>query len=142
MNENNSDAIYEFGKEIIIEARDGVIRGLDDFMNGIAIGRCEKKFLEEFKKINFDEQQQKIIKLMVISEIDHLIHRLFVNFDESLGKYSIITKDKKGRPFDIVTESDGLPYGYFEFVDEFSKYKASSDVINEDISKTNWTLEK
>jgi len=142
MDENNTGAIYEFGKEIIIDARDSAIRGMEAFLKGTVIGRIEKKIFKEVKKMNFDERQQKIITLLVAEGIDAVMHSLFVNFDESFDKYKIIAKDKKGNDFNIVTESDGLPLGYYEFIDEFSKYKSSCDIVEEDISDKNWKLEK
>ncbi len=80
--------------------------------------------------------------MLIVHAVDLTMHSFFVNFDESIEKYKIIAKDKNGNDFDIVTESDGLPYGYYEFIDEFSKYKAFASIEEKDISDKNWKLEK
>lgn len=136
MDENNMDAIYEFGKDIVINARDSAIGEIEDLLKGKAFGNIRKKLFEEVKKMHLDEQKLKIITLLVADGIDAMMHRLFVNFDESFGKYRIVTKDKKENDFNIVTESDGLPYGYYEFIDEFSKYKSIDDSIRKIIYKS------
>lgn len=142
MDENNTDAIYEFGKDIVIDARDGVIEVMKNILEKEPIDKIGKKIFEEVRKLNLDEQKKKMIILLISRGIDTMMHALFVNFDESFGKYRIVTKDKNGNDFNIVTESDGLPYGYYEFIDEFSKYKSACDISDEDISEENWKLEK
>ena len=142
MNDDNIDAIYEFGKEIVINARDSAIKGLNNILNGTAYGSCDKNIMEEIKKIPLNPHQKEMIKLLAISSMDLLLHSFFVNFEESSEKYRIIAKDNQGKDFDIVTQSDGLPYGYYVFVDEYSKYKSSNDAAIEDISDQCWSINR
>ncbi len=47
MDENNTNAIYEFGKEIVIDARDGTINVLQNTLRGEAFGKIGKKFMKK-----------------------------------------------------------------------------------------------
>jgi hypothetical protein len=119
MDESNSSAIYEFGKEIVVGARDYVVDGLESVFQGKTKGHN----VELFQKIqDLPVEKLNIIKQLIVSYIDSTMHNLFIRFEESDGKYQIVAKDKNGRNFDIAAESDGLGVGLFVFIDEFSKY--------------------
>jgi hypothetical protein len=119
MDENNSSAIYEFGKEIVVGARDYIVGGLESVFQGKMKGHN----VELFQKIqDLPVEKLNIIKQLIVSYIDSTVHGLLIRFEESNGKYQIVAKDKNGKNFDIAAESDGLGVGIFVFIDEFSKY--------------------
>jgi hypothetical protein len=129
MDENNIDAIYEFGKEIVIKARERTIGGIEQLLNGEARDEGGKKIFKELMKLNLNSESRVIIQALMIDCIDGAINNLFWDFEQSLEKYRIVTKDKNGNDFDIVTGSDGLCTGQWMFIDEFSKYKTADEIL-------------
>jgi hypothetical protein len=123
MDENNSSAIYEFGKEIVVSARDHILDGLESVFQG----KTELPDIELFQTIqDLPVEKLNIIKQLIVNYVDSTMHCLLIRFEESDGKYKIVAKDKNGKNFDIAAESDGLGVGLFVFIDEFSKYNDCS----------------
>ena len=129
MDENNVDAIYEFGRDIAVSSREAGIRNVCTLFNSQRIDEKGRILSKKIQNMQFSDEQKEFIKLLVVDSIDVAMVSLFIDFQESMGKYKIVTNDKQGQPFDIVTESDGLPYGYLEFIDEFSKYNTADEFL-------------
>ena len=53
--------------------------------------------------MEFSASQKELIKLLIIDSIDAIMIGLFLDFQESMGKYKIVTNDKQGRSFDTDT---------------------------------------
>lgn len=80
-------------------------------------------------QLQTDESTKQRIIALFIDTLDGFINNVFWNFEQSDGKYKIVTQDKNGRDFDIVTESDGLCTGQWEFIDRYSKYNTFEDIL-------------
>lgn len=126
---DNFDTIYEFGKTVAVNAREHAIQNIFDLLTQKRNDLRGKLLAEKMAESNFSQRQIDSIKMLAIDCIDMALYGIFVNFEESMGQYKIMAKDKQGRLFDMVTESDGLPYGYLEFVDRFSKYSTADEFL-------------
>ena len=130
--------IKEFGKEIVIEARDYTLSNLERLFEGKSRGNDNVLF-EKIKCLPPDVLCT--IEQLIVDYIDEAIHDLFLKFNESLGKYKIITENEKGKFTNLTEESEeGLNYEYFNFIDSFSKYNSAYN-FNEEIQNS-WKLSK
>ena len=127
MDDNNTEAIWLFGKEIVVKSRDSNIKAIEQLFNSDELS--DDEILMKFQKLNLDEHSKFIIKNVLIYYLEGLIDHLFWNFEQSDGKYKIVTQDKNGQDFDIVTESDGLCTGQWEFIDRYSRYNTAEDML-------------
>lgn len=127
--DDNIDKIYDFGKDVAVNARNHAIRNIFDLLNQKRADYEGKLLSQKLEQSNFSQEQIDSIKMLAIDCIDVALYGMILNFEESMGKYKIMTQDSKGDLFDIVTESDGLTYGYLEFIDEFSKYNNILDIL-------------
>lgn len=142
MSESVNDVVYEFGRDIIVEARDGVIDGTMKILRGEVNDSVGRKIFEKISGMDLNENDKEAIALLVLDRIDAVIQRIFINLDEQIGKYKIIAEDGDGNSFDIVGETDDLPCGYLEFVNAFSKYKSPCDIAVENVLDYDWHLYK
>ena len=126
MNDDNVDAIYEFGKSVVISARDRTIRGIIQLLNGEARDSLGKFLFEEIEKKDFSRE---ILYALLLDCVDNTINDLLWSFEQNEGKYKILTSNYKGREFDIVAGSDGLCVGQWEFIDEFSQYNTADEFL-------------
>lgn len=139
MDDNNTEAIWNFGKEVIIRERDAAIQGFFGDCNlhlesineqeSSCVGNYGQQLVALARKLNISEESTNIVKILFVEALDCFINSLFWNFEQSNGKYKIVTQDKNGRDFDIVTESDGLCTGQWEFIDRYSKYNTAEDML-------------
>lgn len=132
----NNDLVDEFGKDIVIKARDYTISNIERLF----LGKTKGETGALFKEIqNLPPETLSAIQQLLVHYVDGAIHDLFVKFNESFGKYKIISKDESGKEVDLIEASDGLNYEYFIFIDEFSKYNSAYDDPD---SNDEWKLEK
>ena len=139
MDDNNAEAIWNFGKEVIIRERDAAIRGFfsDCDLHLAPINKQENSYVSNYgqqlvalaSKLNISEEALNTVKILFVEALDCFINSLFWNFEQSNGKYKIVTQDKNGQDFDIVTESDGLCTGQWEFIERYSKYNTAEDML-------------
>ena len=127
MNNDNTEAIWRFGKDIVVKSRDSIMNCVEQLFSASDFSREE--ILMNFQKLNLDEKAKFAVKNIIVYYLEGLMDSLFWNFEQSNGKYKIVTQDKNGRDFDIVTESDGLCTGQWEFIDRYSKYNTAEDVL-------------
>lgn len=127
MDDNNVEAILNFGKEIIVKSRDSNIKCVEQLCNSSLFS--DDAILSNFQKLNLDEKSKFIVKNVIVYYLEGLIDSIFWNFEQSNGKYKIVTQDNNGREFDIVSESDGLCTGQWEFIDRYSKYNTAEDML-------------
>ena len=121
--------IYEFGKEVAIKAREHAIQNIFDLLSQKRADYMGKLLAEQISRSNFSVEQIENIKMLAIDCIDVALYGIFLNFEQSMGKYKIITSTEDGESIDIVTQSDGLTYGYLEFIDGYSKYNTADDFL-------------
>ena len=127
MNNDNTEAIWRLGKDIVVKSRDSIMNCVEQLFSASDFSREE--ILMNFQKLNLDEKAKFAVKNIIVYYLEGLMDSLFWNFEQSNGKYKIVTQDKNGRDFDIVTESDGLCTGQWEFIDRYSKYNTAEDVL-------------
>ena len=127
MDDNNTEAIWRFGKDIVVKSRDSIMNCIEQLFSASDFSREE--ILINFQKLNLDEKAKFAVKNIIVYYLEGLMDSLFWNFEQSNGKYKIVTQDKNGREFDIVTESDGLCVGQWEFIDRYSKYNTAEDIL-------------
>lgn len=127
MDDNNVEAILNFGKEIIVKSRDSNIKCVEQLCNSSLFS--DDAILSNFQKLNLDKKSKFIVKNVIVYYLEGLIDSIFWNFEQSNGKYKIVTQDNNGREFDIVSESDGLCTGQWEFIDRYSKYNTAEDML-------------
>lgn len=114
--------IEEFGKDVAIKARDYTISNIERLLSKKSKGIANMSF-DLIRDLPPDKLEA--VKHLLIHYVDGAIHDLFAKFNESCGKYKIVTKDESGNDLDIVAESDGLNYEYLGLIDEFSKYNSA-----------------
>ena len=127
MDDNNTEAIWRFGKDVVVKSRDSIMNCIEQLFSASDFSREE--ILINFQKLNLDEKAKFAVKNIIVYYLEGLMDSLFWNFEQSNGKYKIVTQDKNGREFDIVTESDGLCVGQWEFIDRYSKYNTAEDIL-------------
>ena len=127
MDDNNTEAIWRFGKDVVVKSRDSIMNCIEQLFSASDFSREE--ILINFQKLNLDEKAKFAVKNIIVYYLEGLMDSLFWNFEQSNGKYKIMTQDKNGREFDIVTESDGLCVGQWEFIDRYSKYNTAEDIL-------------
>lgn len=126
MSVSNQDKVYQFGKDIVIEARDNSIENL----NMLFARKSKSNRGKLFELIShLPEDVICAIKNIILYSIDDSFHSILGRFDKYSGKYRIVVGDIGETAFDIVEESDGLAYGLLEFIDEYSKYNTADEFL-------------
>lgn len=125
MKRDKLDIVYEFGKDVIIQARDMTIREDFEIVDGISKAPSDIALHNELRTLS--DAQKHTIKKLLINSIDGAINNLLWMMEEHNDRYAFVAKCDNGTQFDIDQESDGLCVGQYEFVDRFSKY---NDILN------------
>ncbi|MDR3179911.1 MAG: hypothetical protein LBT70_03355 [Holosporaceae bacterium] len=121
------DIIYNFGKNVIIAARDMTIKEKFEIVNGSSNAPLYIKLHEELA--SFNSEQKKIIQKLMITSIDGAINNFLWMMEQNNDKYAFVAKCKNGEQFDIEQESDGLCMGQWVFIDEYSKYNTVDEIL-------------
>lgn len=114
------DIIYEFGKDVIVQARDVTIDTGFKIVNGLSKAPAYIELHKELEK--FSDEQKNTVKKLIISSADGAINNFIRMMEQYNDKYAFTAKRENGEQFDIEQESDGLCMGQYVFIDEFSKY--------------------
>lgn len=121
------DIIYEFGKDVITEARDITIKQSLNTIDGISKAPLRIKLYSKLQGIT--DQQKDVIKEIIIDSIDGAINNFLWMMEENNDKYAFTAKCGNGEAFDIEQESDGLCMGQWEFIDQYSKYNTVDEIL-------------
>jgi hypothetical protein len=121
------DIIYDFGKDIVVKARDMTIVEKFEIVNG---GSNAPLYIRLNEKLsNFSEEQKNVVKELMITSIDGAINNFLWMMEQNNDKYAFTAKCENGEMFDIEQVSDGLCMGQWEFIDEFSKYNDIDKIL-------------
>jgi hypothetical protein len=126
MKEKN-DIIYDFGKDVIVKARDMTIKDGVEILGGISKAPPHIKLYNELE--NLDERQKDAVKKIIINSVDSAINNFLWMMEENNDKYAFTAKCENGGQFDIEQESDGLCVGQYVFIGEFSEYNNILEIL-------------
>lgn len=125
--EDNLEIIYNFGRDVIVKARDMTIQEDFEIINGTSKAPSDIALHNELKTLS--DIQKNTIKKLIINSIDGAINNFLWMMEENNDKYAFIAKCDDGSQFDIEQESDGLCMGQYEFIDQYSKYNEILDIL-------------
>ncbi len=128
MEKEKLDIIYDFGKDVVVKAREQSLYFLFLMIENKAKALSSKKLGKLIEK-NFNEEQKKILQMLVVDSVDSTINNFIWMMEENNDKYAFTAKTKNGEMFDMEQESDGLCMGQWEFIDEFSKYNDIDKIL-------------
>ncbi|MDR1334543.1 MAG: hypothetical protein LBJ71_04980 [Holosporaceae bacterium] len=112
--------IYDFGKDVVVKARDMTIEEDFGIVNGTSKPPSDIKLHGELS--NFSDEQKNTVKKLIINSIDGAINNFLWMMEQNNDKYAFVARCEDGTEFDIEQESDGLCMGQYVFIDEFSDY--------------------
>ncbi len=127
MRRDKLEVVYDFGKEVIIQARDITIREDFEIVDGTSKAPSDIALHNELGTLS--DSQKNTIKKLLVNSIDGAINNLLWMMEEHNDQYAFVAKCDDGTQFDIEQESDGLCIGQYEFVDRFSKYNSILDIL-------------
>jgi hypothetical protein len=121
------DIIYDFGKDVVVKARDLAIDTGFEIVDGLSKAPA---YIELHKELgNLNNEQKNTIKKLIISIVDGTINNFLWMMEQNNDKYAFVAKCKNGEQFDIEQESDGLGVGQYVFIDEYSKYNSILQIL-------------
>ena len=128
-NDKKLDIIYNFGKKVIVEARDRSIYEEFCIMNGESKVRDFIEIHKKFEALNLTEEQKKYITFFIMESVDRTINNFIWMMECNNKRFAFVAKEEDGSCFDIEQESDGLCVGQWEFIDRYSKYNTAEDIL-------------
>jgi hypothetical protein len=121
------DIIYDFGKDVVVKARDMTIEEDFGIVNGTSKPPSNIKLHRELS--NFSDEQKNTVKKLIINSIDGAINNFLWMMEQNNDKYAFVAKCEDETEFDIEQESDGLCMGQWVFIDEYSKYNTVDEFL-------------
>lgn len=129
MEKDKLEIIYDFGKEVIVKARDMTIHEDFSILEGTAKPPIYQDMFKRIKELSFSEEQKEFIKALVVNSIDGAINNFLWMMEEHNDKYAFVAKCNDNTQFDIEQESDGLCMGQWEFTDCYSEYNMIEEIL-------------
>lgn len=123
------DIIYNFGKDVIVKARDMTIQEDLSILEGTAKPPIYKNIFKKMEELSFSKEQKEFMRALIVNAVDGAMNNFIWMMEEHNDKYAFIAKDDDGGGFDIEQESDGLCMGQWEFIDCYSKYNIIDDIL-------------
>ena len=119
MNNENKEILNDFGKKVIDSVRDQTINQAFRTIQGQIQDNSSKAIAERLA--NLSNIQEEAIRDLVIDTIDGALNN-FLWLLEQEEQIDLISY-QDSRPVSLKKVSDGLSVDYWNFVDDFSKYK-------------------
>ena len=129
MENKKLDTIYNFGKEVIVEARDMTIESQLKVINRTTRPPFRVALYKKMLALDFSEEQKSLVTTMLIDAIDGAINNFIWMMECNNNKFAFVAKEEDGSCFDIEQESDGLCVRQWEFIDRYSKYNTAEDML-------------
>ncbi len=129
MENKKLDTIYEFGRKVVVEARDTTIESHLKIIDGSTKPTFRIALHKKIQALGFTEEQKSLVTTMLVDAIDGAINNFIWMMECNNDKFAFVAKEEDNSCFDIEQESDGLCIGQWEFIDRYSRYNTAEDML-------------